>query len=216
MANPANLNCSPGLPAHKCVAGSVREEFFCVRVFGTTTPLQIRAVTTTNSTLCTDTTTVFTEAVSGAVYSGPTDGPNRATCIPQVQVVGSPDTDNEVITLCNALGEAVVVQYDVTTVPPTEVSRWNLVLNAAEPPGTLSRCTDQELLDVGAPINYCAGGIEYTRTDYFNAQTQAVIGSIWQDDTGAMVTPPVGPTKGTCASLATCVPATALGVLTTW
>jgi len=130
---------------------------------------------------------------------------------------GTPAADREVVTLVNAAHEAVIVQYDVTVVPPAELSRWNTVTNAAEPTGPLFQPDDDSIEVVlvrgclnGQPIN----GMQVIADNASPVPT--VLGSLWQDPiTGAWGTPPVGMTFGECLP-AQCEPATPVGVISTW
>jgi hypothetical protein len=74
-----------------------------------------------------------------------------------------PMLDREFVTACNAAGQQVAVQYDVTVSPPVELSRWNLFTNAAEPAGALVKC----------PTAYAASTSAFTRTDVVTSGTVA-------------------------------------------
>lgn len=108
--------------------------------------------------------------------------------------------DREFINMCDPTNNhKVTLQYDVATVPPTLLSAWNLSTNAAYV-GVVANLVEcvSEKLDYGSPMAYCSGGQNYTRTDVFNALTQALVGSVWQDSAGTVVAQPPSPTIGAC------------------
>ena len=131
---------------------------------------------------------------------------------------GAPAADREVVTLVNAAHEAVIVQYDVTVVPPAELSRWNTVTNAAEPTGPLFQPDDDSIEVVlvrgclnGQPIN----GIQ-ALADIATLAAPSVLGAVWQDPiTGVWGAAPVGMIFGECLP-AQCEPSTPVGVISTW
>lgn len=108
--------------------------------------------------------------------------------------------DREFINMCDPINNhKVTLQYDVATVPPTLLSAWNLSTNAAYA-GVVANLVEcvSEKLDYGSPMAYCSGGQNYTRTDVFNALTQALVGSVWQDSAGTVVAQPPSPIIGAC------------------
>lgn len=107
--------------------------------------------------------------------------------------------DRELVIKCTQAGQKISLQYDVETVPPTLLSAFNLDTNTpfVGDIADLIECVG-EVIDIGAPINFCSGGLDFTRTDIFDAKTGVVIGSIWQDSAGLQVIPPPAPIKGEC------------------
>lgn len=132
-----------------------------------------------------------------------------ATTVVQ-QVVQAPGTvfqvqvcqpiDREMVTACNAAGETIVLHYNVQTVPPTELSRWNLTTNAAEPAGTLSKCDlDDDTIET-VDLKACLNGVEIPGFAIVtDADTQTVTGEQWRDpNTGAWGALPAGAVVGAC------------------
>ena len=117
----------------------------------------------------------------------------------KVQLCAPGAQDRELVVLCKANGDKVTLQYDVLTTPPTLVSQFNLNTNAADttPLTALTDC-GIEKLDYGSAVPYCLDGVSYTRIDVFDAQSQFVIGSVWQDEAGVQVVAPSGATIGQC------------------
>jgi hypothetical protein len=113
------------------------------------------------------------------------------------------NTDRELITLCAPNGDKIVLQYDVTTVPPTLSSAWNLTTNTAYA-GATSTLTDcgAEKVDVSAGEDYCLSGVNYTRIDIIDVKTLLPAGTLWLNDAGSPVVAPVGATKGICQAVA--------------
>lgn len=138
--------------------------------------------------------------------------------VQKVVLCSTSTPDREVVTLVNAAHEAVIVQYDVTVVPPAELSRWNTVTNAAEPTGPLFQPDDDSIEVVlvrgclnGQPIN----GIQ-ALADIATLAAPSVLGAVWQDPiTGVWGAAPVGMIFGECLP-AECEPSTPVGVISTW
>lgn len=158
-----------------------------------------------------DNTIVYNAPVGGTVVAGALIVP-CGDCPREVfgVITVPPPVDNELLLMCAPNGDRISVQYDVTTTPPTLKSAWNLSTHSAYG-GTIDVLKDcgTEKIEMGAPVNYCASGANVTRTDIFDAQTGLVVGSLWQDDTGAPIAIPVGAAKGICS---TCHPATPVGI----
>lgn len=125
-----------------------------------------------------------------------------APCPLDVKIVGTvatsnPAVDRETVIACNAVGQRILVQYDVTTVPPTELARTNLFTNAAEPPGALVPCA------VGSDIEQtegCAAGVPSTRVRVFNPTTGALVSQTFLDAAGGVLAAPAGWTPGACSA----------------
>ena len=63
----------------------------------------------------------------------------------------------------------------------------------------LVACSDDPVDSVQAGT-FCAGGVQYTRTDFWsNAAPPALVGSQWQDISGAVVPAPAGAVAGVCS-----------------
>ena len=107
--------------------------------------------------------------------------------------------DREIVFRCTQAGETVSLQYDVLTNPPTLLSAFNISTNSpfVGAIADLVACNTEQLDFVG-PVNFCAAGNDVTRTDIFDAKTSSVIGSFWQDNTGAIILPPATVVKGQC------------------
>jgi hypothetical protein len=106
-------------------------------------------------------------------------------------------------TACNAAGETVVLTYDTQTVPPTELSRWNLTTNAAEPAGPLGRCdVDDDQIET-VELKACLNGVSIPGFAIVtDAATQTVTGEQWRDPaTGAWGALPAGAVIGDCPAV---------------
>jgi len=113
-----------------------------------------------------------------------------------------PQLDREMVVACNAAGDKVVVQYDVTTVPPTELARTNLNTGAAEPAGALVQCDndddDIEVVGVRACLNGVSlPGLAVVKDGGTGAST--VLSELWRDPTaGTWGALPAGAVVGEC------------------
>ena len=216
------MNC---LPSNRCRDETLVTQVCLALKPGQCSKIRAAKTVTTTSIGCTRTVTYVALDAQYNPLTGYTDsdevecgnGEHMPFACGTSTVGPTPASDREVITLCNGAGDPVLVQYDVTAVPPTESSRWNLITNAAEPAGPLSQCdaAGVEVLLVrgclnGQPIN----GMQVIADNA--SPVPNVLGSLWQDPiTGAWGTPPVGMTFGECLP-AQCEPATPVGVISTW
>ncbi len=108
--------------------------------------------------------------------------------------------DSEIQMLCAPNGDKIVLQYNVSVVPPALQSAWNLNTNTAYA-GTVAG-----LGSCGGPgdkvntesTDYCAGGLNFTRVDALDELTGLPVWTMWLDDNGLPVAAPVGAKKGIC------------------
>lgn len=114
----------------------------------------------------------------------------------------TPAIDREMVVACNAAGDKVVVQYDVSTVPPTELARTNLNTGAVEPAGALVNCDndddDIEVVGVKACLNGVSlPGLAVVKDGGVGAST--VLSELWRDPaTGNWGALPAGAVVGEC------------------
>jgi uncharacterized repeat protein (TIGR01451 family) len=244
--------CNLKIDSTHCVAGTVREEFFCVRVLGSDCPVKIRAETTTNSEDCNDTTTLYYDADTGLVFTGDVTAKARVVCPAKVEVCGlatppvvdivgkdctgadvpfqgtlqsqaihnvpgvpllvkqcpmPTEYDRAFAVLCAPDGTKVVVQNvtDETapfgTAPAFEA--WKLDGTAyAGPLAALVDC-GEEKVDISEAMWFCASGSPISRVDFWSVNTtpRALLGSFWQDISGAVIAAPAmgSYTVGDCA-----------------
>jgi hypothetical protein len=114
-----------------------------------------------------------------------------------------PNAGREIEKACNALGESVVLTYDTQSIPPTELSRWNLTTNAAEPAGPLGKCdVDDDQIET-VELKACLNGVSIPGFAIVtDAATQTVTGEQWRDPaTGAWGALPVGAVIGECPTV---------------
>ena len=196
--------CTPGgLPAPAAPGASATPFNICsgalpVVICGTApTPVTIAPtpITLTGAD-CASAAVTLTATAGSASYAV-----QPAGHVYKVQLCAPGAQDRELVVLCKANGDKVSLQYDVLTTPPTLISQFNLNTNTvdATPLSALTQC-GLEKLDYGSAVEYCAGGLAYTRIDVFDAQNQFVVGSIWQDEQGAQVAAPAGATLGRCSA----------------
>ena len=109
-----------------------------------------------------------------------------------------PQKDYEVERACNAAGEPVLVQYDAGVVPPTELSRTNMLTGAPEPAGTLRKCDSDEVELVN--LVACLNGVEIVGVAVMTDKDLPVMtGELWRDPaTGAWGALPAGAVVGKC------------------
>lgn len=172
--------------------------------------------------------------VAGVLQMGYYDGPTAAAALigsadayivvecpkwvfTAVPPNADPVDDREVVTLCNAAGEPIVVQYNVSVVPPAELSRWNLATGAAEPAGALQKCGAAdgiELVNVTGCLNgQSVNGLQSVID--INTATPSILGALWQDPiTGTWGAAPAGMVFGPCADI--CSPTAPVGVVPSW
>jgi hypothetical protein len=109
--------------------------------------------------------------------------------------------DRELILLCAPNGDRIVLQYNVATTPPTLAASWNLTANAAytNSIGILSACSAGADIELLPALDFCSLGVSYTRVDLLDTATKTIVGSIWQDATGAVVPIPGRVMRGVCS-----------------
>lgn len=117
----------------------------------------------------------------------------------------TPQLDGELVLLCNAVGDKVLVRYDVAVSPPVETSRWNLTTQAAEPAGPLQACADAAGVETVA-TKACLAGEEIPGFVVMSdAVPPAVLAEIFRDPaTGTWGALPAGATVGACPVAVPC------------
>jgi hypothetical protein len=155
---------------------------------------------------CDDALAPPTPPVDGALCDGtlvPIVVSNTVRTVPHPNFVQKvqlcePQKDYEVERACNAAGEPVLVQYDAGVVPPTELSRTNMLTGLAEPAGTLRKCDSDEIEIV--PLVACLNGVEITGISIVaDATTPVITGELWRDQVTGLWGPlPAGAVVGKC------------------
>jgi hypothetical protein len=115
-----------------------------------------------------------------------------------------PEFDREFIVLCDPTGERIAVQNTTPEDAPIGTaptfSTWGLGGGTWVGDITTLKDCGAEQVDISSAAFFCAGGVEYSRTDFFDVtKTPKVLtGSLWQDVSGAVVAPPTSPVAGRC------------------
>lgn len=132
------------------------------------------------------------------------------TTCDMVQVVPHPEavmkvkicdavTDRELVKMCDPItGAEVLIQYDVTTVPPTILAATNLSTNTPYT-GSLDDLVKCGTVEVEQEV-YCDNGTTFIRWYVIDAQGRPT-GAYWDTDLAGQpytVTNPSGITKGEC------------------
>jgi hypothetical protein len=155
---------------------------------------------------------VLTSVVATNCAGGDVTVPNVNTQVTRVlQETGTvfdvricaPAGTRDVEKACNAAGESVILTYDTQTVPPTELSRWNLTTNAAEPAGPLGKCdVDDDQIET-VELKACLNGVSIPGFAIVtDATTQTVTGEQWRDPvTGVWGALPAGAVIGECPTV---------------
>jgi hypothetical protein len=128
------------------------------------------------------------------------------TAVQLVKVCAS-DTplDREVTLLCAPAGAQVwvVTQWPQGALPGTPPTIDAFNLDGTPYTGAVSaltRCATNDYEVVSQAV--CVGGVSYTRTTFFDAQTLLDVGVVWQDTAGAVVPAPTGvAVLGACSTV---------------
>lgn len=112
-----------------------------------------------------------------------------------VKLCATTSTSRSVITACNAAGQTIIVQYDTSTVPPTELSRWNGFTNTAAPAGPLVTCAGP--VPTLETDTVCAAGVQRERVRVFSA-AGALVSTVFYDESGGVIPTPPAFTPGLC------------------
>jgi hypothetical protein len=202
-------------PIAKCIPSTKQEEKCAIvdceykKVIVTTTI----AADCTQTVVITDGATVLPSDTQLFVCKEPT--PVIPVCKPKTVF------DREMVKLCHPDGTKVLVQ-DVTPedaplgTAPT-LSFWTIAIPSVPYTGDTSQLKDcgAEKIDLTAAEWFCASGVPISRSDAWDVSVspRALIGSIWQDVSGAVVPAPAAGSYvvGDCSCVS--VPQ---GILVSW
>jgi len=196
-------NCCPtgGLPTPQVPGPATNpfdpcEDAQKVVVCGLPAPVPVAVPATTCGA---DTTVQAADALSQAVHTAPGTALMVKLC-PTAQ-------DREMAILCAPDGTKVMVQNVTPEAAPLGtapvIEAW--LLNGTPYAGAIADLKDcgAEKVDIAAAQWFCANGQNLSRTDFWDISVspKVLIGSLWQDASGAVVTSPAPGTAtvGTCS-----------------
>ena len=200
-------------PIAKCIPSTKQEEKCAIvdceykKVIVTTTI----AADCTQTVVITDGATVLQSDTKFFACKEPT--PVISVCKPK------PKFDREMVMLCAPDGTKVITQNvtpdDAPLGAAPVIEAWTLAGTAYT--GDISLLTDcgAEKIDVTSAEWFCASGVPISRTDFWDvfSTPRALIGSLWQDVSGAVVPAPAAGSYvvGDCSCVS--VPQ---GILVSW